>query len=232
VINTIVGAFYLRLAYVGLQFRQKQYVPLSEFDKLVKDWIYGDDNIYAISNRIIEWYNPQTLASYFKSYGIDYGTADKSGAEQSIREIRSLRFLKRYWRPDEEFPNAIWDPIDLDTVYEWTNWIRQCDNEDEQLHVQIDVALREAVAHGKEFYLTFRDEVNSALTSVGLRGHPDEYELIRENWLRNVLSWGTISDTEGRVLVFVDDMQQGMNRLILPPTMKKGDCDAASLKHT
>jgi len=199
VLNTIVGAMYLRLAYLELRKEQDvgefssekgiSFPSLRDYDRDVKDWIYGDDNLYAISPTITHWFNPLKLSKYFARYGITYTTADKSGGEQVLKPLMELRFLKRGWRRDEDYPQVFRAPIDVDTIYELTNWIRECPNEDEQLETQIEGALREAWAHGKEFYEKFLSECNSALKTVGMKQFANEYDLQTDHWRQSVLAW-------------------------------------------
>lgn len=199
VLNTIVGAMYLRLAYLELRKEEDKnsfssergisFPSLRDYDRDVKDWIYGDDNLYAISPTITHWFNPQRLSQYFARYGITYTTADKSGVEQVLKPLSALRFLKRGWRRDEDYPQVFRAPIDVDTIYELTNWIRECPNEDEQLETQIEGALREAWAHGKEFYEKFLSECNVALKTVGMKQFANEYDMQTEHWRQSVLAW-------------------------------------------
>lgn len=208
VLNTIVGAMYLRIAYLDLKRRLDKDIQLAfprndpwvlmpsvnfpslrDYDREVKDWIYGDDNGYAISPTIVDWFNPKTLSDYFAEHGITYTTADKSGEEQALKSLTELRFLKRGWKEDDDYPSVYRAPIDVDTIYELTNWIRECPDEDEQLETQVEGALREAWAHGKEFYVNFLAKCNAALRTVGMKEFANEYDMQTEHWRQSVLMW-------------------------------------------
>jgi len=184
VLNTIVGMSYLMLAFMELSRRNNRLdLTTRDFNRLVAALIYGDDNIYSIDESIIDWYNPMTLSEFFAEHGIEYTTADKSGAAQSVKDVKDLRFLKRGWRPDEIYPKVLHAPIDTDTIYEMLNWIRECPNEREQMYVQIDTALREARAHGVKFFDSFREEINSALAKVDLPPVGNDYGRFQEEFL-------------------------------------------------
>jgi len=195
VLNTIVNAMYLRLAFAALKTEAPLYLPVVAYDKFVKDWYYGDDNVLAICPDILDWFNPSRISEYFATLGIDYTTADKSGIKQQTKDVRDFRFLKRGWRPDEEFRHLKWDPIDPDTINELTNWIRSCDDPDLQLREQFGNALYESAAHGRIFYCSFLEKCNAALKQVGLDEFPNEYDELRTHRIRQLAGVPVIGET-------------------------------------
>jgi len=181
ILNTMVGYMYMALAYLEAGLKTGR--GIKSFADDVACIIYGDDNIVAWILEEFEEWNPAFITAFFADHGIEYTTADKSGAEQEMKPVEKLRFLKRGFRPHPVYPNFIRAPIDMDTIYEMTNWMRECPDEKEQLYCQIDTALREAAAHGGEFYRLFLGQVNQALMKVKYEQVPDEYDMLDEEWL-------------------------------------------------
>nr|UUV42601.1 MAG: polyprotein [Tuatara cloaca-associated picorna-like virus-1] len=183
VINTIVGALYLRITWICLASKfNPQHMSLLYYQKYIQDSIYGDDNVISFHPDTQVWFNPKHIAEYLASKGIMYTTADKSGEDQAFKFTSDLRYLKRGWRVDEVTSLLYHAPIDTDTIYELTNWIRECPDEDEQLRTQLRDALYEARAHGYEFYRTFLAEVNDACKKIQWDLFPDEYETLCDAW--------------------------------------------------
>lgn len=191
ILNTIVGAMYLRIAFLELSQKHGEPMDPTDFDKYVKDWIYGDDNVVTSTAGIDSWFTPENISAFFSDHGIDYSMADKKarGTEHSLKPVGELRFLKRNWRPDPTYPHAIWDPIDTDTIYELTNWIREGPDDDAQMRENVEIALDEAVRHGYEFYRDFLTHVNLALRQVGEDVEPNVYDWKVRSWRAEVLGW-------------------------------------------
>jgi len=90
----------------------------------------------------------------------------KSGELQPIKHIDDLTFLKCSFKPSP-FDSNILAAIDVETIYQLCNWVR--DESEEQLLSNVDDALRFAFRHGEEFYTDFSQKVISALQKIGIR---------------------------------------------------------------
>jgi len=203
VLNTIVGQMYLECCYLRLVEKgmfeisrdlnlpgkgdgwvlSSEAFSLRQFDKSVRTFIYGDDNIYAIEAETSKWFNPQTIADELLEHGIDYTPASKTGANV-LKSIEELQFLKRKIRDHPAYPQYKLAPIDTNTIYEMINWIREAPDEQEQLFTNIEGALRFAYHHGLGFYSEFLTKVNKALLDKGLEMQfPHEFDALDRRWL-------------------------------------------------
>lgn len=188
VLNTMVNAMYLRLCWVELAAsNDRLHLSLHWFQRYVSDKEYGDDNVISVHPDVQEWFHPGAIAEVLGMKGIEYTTAEKTG-EQTLKDVDSLRFLKRGWRRDPVVTTLYHEPIDKDTIYELTNWIRECPDEDEQLIIQVREALSEARAHGFEFYDELRTQANEAFERAEIKHYfVDEFEELCDAWRAELL---------------------------------------------
>jgi hypothetical protein len=92
-----------------------------EFWKHVSPFVYGDDNLLAVSDAALKSYNQNTLPSLIAPYGFTYTTEDKTtDAVPDYRSINDVSFLKRTFRycPElEEWVGALDCKSLLKSVY-------------------------------------------------------------------------------------------------------------------
>jgi len=182
ILNTIVGEFLLILSFLDIaqDTGRYEYFSVEAYLENIRDAIFGDDNMFCATPAVLEWFNPLSLSVKLAEYGITYTTADKSGADQSEKSVDDLRFLKCGFRPHEKYPEKKMANIDTDSIFELTNWIRECPDELEQTRVQLHEALRFSYYHGKMFYDEMRVRINDAIDQAGvdIQKFGDEYELL------------------------------------------------------
>jgi len=187
ILNSIVGEIYLMVIYLVLcdDFKQYDYFSLDKYTLLISDIIFGDDNEYTISDQIIDWFNPKNIGQALAKFGIEYTTADKSGSEQSTKNLDDLRFLKCGFRHHDVFPDRILATMDPDTIYELTNWTRICPDQFQQCRDQCHEALKLAYHHGPRFYNDLRIRINNAINEakVPMERFADEYDLLDDVFL-------------------------------------------------
>jgi hypothetical protein len=178
-VNTIVGAFYLMLCFIGLYQRwdkvDKPYMNMDSYEKYVRDAIYGDDNAFTAATAVEDFFNPRAIGEYLAEYGIEYTTADKSGIQTEWKDIDELRFLKNGFGSHPIYPSMKMATMENDTIVELTNWQRESADDDEQLRVQCDNALRFAYFHGKEYHNNLLNKINEALRDEGIRGFASDF---------------------------------------------------------
>lgn len=166
IINTIVNAFYMRLAWLILALRHCPALATMEaFHKHVRDESYGDDNRYTISDIAIIFFNQLTITEVLAEHGIEYTDEAKGTATEPYRHLHDTSFLKRKYRFDDEVGKEIVLPVmDVDTITSLTNWYRYTeDSMDEQIRANQKAALEFAFFHGREFYDDFNEKFTNKL---------------------------------------------------------------------
>jgi hypothetical protein len=168
ILNSIVGEFLLLLCWLMIveQSGKLEYFSCDSYMKNVSDAIFGDDNMFVASNEVLEFFNPQSLSDKLAEFGIEYTSADKTGAS-GLTDVRKLRFLKCGFIPHENYPEKMKANLDKLSIAELTNWIRKCPDELAQCREQCYEALRFSYYHGFKFYDELRRSINKAIDEAG-----------------------------------------------------------------
>lgn len=182
IINTMVNAMYLRIAFYSLVGRREPGL----YNKTVRDGIYGDDNALAVATEMQSMFNFVSVSKFFREHGLEYTPAEKDSEGVAIRPLSELGFLKRKtaW-----FQNRVRVPqMDKDTIYEMLNWVRAKDDGDvvPQLYSNIRDASWFMFFYGIKAYRSFRFELNQQLERAGLDKSPDFFELFHESFISKI----------------------------------------------
>jgi len=165
-VNTLVNMIYTRYMYLELAERHApQYCSLHHYRKHVAAGIYGDDNIFAVAEEILSWYNMQTVSAIFAEYGLEYTTATKEEITQEWEYVSELTFLKRGFRKVGPFYYPL---MDKDTIQELTNWIRECGDPVQMCVDNCNDALRFAWFYGRAYFDDLRTKILGAFRSIDI----------------------------------------------------------------
>jgi len=177
VINTIVNAIYLRVAY----YKCIGGTVVGSFSKNVREFIYGDDLVVAVHDDVRAIYNYNTVSHILASYGLVLTPAHKLDEDPpDYMLLENLKFLKCTSRYNTQV-QAYVPLIDKTTIQELTNWVR-ASNEQEgiaQLYVNIENGERLAFHYGKNYYDEYNGKVNRALQKAGLQVVANRFELLQ-----------------------------------------------------
>lgn len=127
--TTILNCCYHSISarYVYLVCAQK-YMPsmlsLSNFDKYVRHFNYGDDDLWNLSDVIIGWFNQLTITEAYATFGMEYTDEAKTGNIVAYRKLDEVNFLKRVFRWDDE-QMRYRAPLALDVIREMAMWNRK-----------------------------------------------------------------------------------------------------------
>jgi hypothetical protein len=177
VLNTMVNFQYLALAYIDIFSHFHLSYSYSLFKKQIFLAIYGDDFFVSTTEDVIKYYNGDNVASFLSSHHITMTSATKSNAFE-ILPLSKIQYLKRKFRQLENTRYPIYTaPIDPNTLQELTNWYRKCPDPTVQFRTQLEAAMIECHAHGREFYSSFLAKLNRALNEAGLAPLPSEFDL-------------------------------------------------------
>lgn len=124
ILNSTLHSVIVRMVFV---LAARKYAPshqgLADFDRFVTHVNYGDDDITNISPDIIDWFNQETMAEMYATFGMTYTDELKTGAIVKCRQLSDVQFLKRKFVWDKEFCRWM-APLSLETVLETPSWVR------------------------------------------------------------------------------------------------------------
>jgi len=162
--NTMSDDMYFKMAWMILA--PPHLKSLKHFYEHVTIFTYGDDNIKSISGVVSEWYNEDTLASFFAECGIEYTCAAKTEKKSAIRDVEDLSFLKNHIRRDGLVYHAT---MEEDTLNEMVNWIRDSDDDFAATVTNCNMALMMWYHYGKERFEVERDRLITALAKPSIK---------------------------------------------------------------
>ncbi|APG78050.1 hypothetical protein 1 [Wenzhou shrimp virus 5] len=162
IVNSVFQMIMFRYVYLWL--KAEQGLPIvCDFRKNVRMVTYGDDGMLSVRERIVEWFNQETITQAFAKCGLTYTDEAKTGKVYKTRPLSEISFLKRSFAQVD----GIWmGALDRDVIYEMCLWTRP-KYETLQCQENCAEALKEAVAHGEEFYETFADQLDQAIYRTG-----------------------------------------------------------------
>lgn len=133
---------------------------------------YGDDLIVSYPFEL----DSNILATIGKNYGLTITPPDKSDTFTKIT-WENITFLKRYFRPDPQFPFLIHPVMPMQDIYESIRWTK--DPRNTQDHVRSLCML--AWHSGEKDYNDFIAKIRT--TDIGKCLNLPEYSVLRRRWL-------------------------------------------------
>nr|DAZ87810.1 TPA_asm: hypothetical protein [Candiseco virus 1] len=160
ILNSFVNAIYMRLCWIDLV--PARIKSLDNYDRFISEAIYGDDNIIMVSDVVAQYFNPAAVSNYLKRNEIVYTSVSKDGNDIEWLSLDQMTFLKCGFRRKGLFYLAT---LDKDVIYEMVNWVKVSTfaTIEQQLIINIQVALRYAYFHGQEFFELFHMKLLKAL---------------------------------------------------------------------
>jgi hypothetical protein len=160
ILNSIYNSIIIRITYIlcaqdHFAKTQLNYISMEKFNQFVACVSYGDDNLIAISQHILEWYNQVEITKAFALIGHEYTDEAKTGIIVPVRNIDEVAFLKRkfVWDP---IANRYIAPLDINVVKEICQWTKKGLASDSITLANIDVTMRELSLHDRATFDDFR----------------------------------------------------------------------------
>jgi len=146
IVNCLFNMFLLRYAYVKLVDSN-----LAMFNKHVSATFYGDDNLVAVSDSIIDKLNMLTYAAIMKNLGITYTTANKSEDMPEYVQLKDISYLKRTFVLEPRY-NIYRAPLEWKIIIEIPRWSESDPyNMNDQIN-RFNAVLIESVHYGRDVY--------------------------------------------------------------------------------
>jgi hypothetical protein len=162
IMNTFVNWMYFAVAW--LELAPPHLATITDFKRLIRLKLCGDDVIIAVAPEAISFYNMSTASSYFAAHDIEFLPPTKSGNSPDTQPLTELMFLKRLPRRLPELDSIRWvGSIDLSTIHSIIDW-----NTDQKgvppqtaAEINLNMALRFAFFHGRKYFETLRNKLLS-----------------------------------------------------------------------
>lgn len=156
------GANSIKMRYVYYAMNPANKIP---FNLNVKLATFGDDNAMGVKKRC-KWFNHTTCQEEFDRLAIQYTMADKEKESVPYIPISEVSFLKRRFVVHETLGTIV-APIEHDSITKKFHFVKKPTDSPltfpDQLSGYIDMSLREAFLHGKEYYIEFEGKVRRIL---------------------------------------------------------------------
>lgn len=171
---TVIKNGYINCAYMGLAWLHlaEIYAPecatMESFQNHVKFMCYGDDNLLAVDDSVLPWYNQSTISEFLAHYGIEYTNAEKTGVTP-YTTIDKATFLKNGFKAHESLAGVIVPIMTERTIFELLNWTRTAPDQDQLLRDNCNDALRFAYFYGFDYFQALREKIVRALKSQNIR---------------------------------------------------------------
>jgi hypothetical protein len=149
VLNSMYNSIACRYVFMLLT-EGTEYHSMKAFDQHVAMVSYGDDNALNISDEIAGIFNQKTMAQAFLTFGMTYTDEVKSGEMVPYRTLPEIQYLKRRFVKDQTGQYIA--PLDLSTVLEIGNWVRECADHRAATKENVENLCFELSLHGEEIF--------------------------------------------------------------------------------
>nr|QZZ63321.1 hypothetical protein [Nelson Picorna-like virus 4] len=176
ILNSRINSRYMKLAWLGLceKLDKMDYYSMAKFKLNVRMANYGDDNILAIKEEVIEWYNQETISEYLADFKIIYTNEEKTGITK-FKSLDECSFLKQTFRNHESLSMIKVPHMKQATILELLNWTRAAPDQDVLLYDNINDSLRFAYFYGEKYFNQLRTKILNALELKDKRELPSTY---------------------------------------------------------
>jgi hypothetical protein len=124
----------------------------NRFDDHVKLFVHGDDNVFSVSPKYNELFNPTFISqAMYDTMGLVYTSETKSTLAVEWRSITQVEFLKRSFRFDDEIRQFV-APWRLSELLECLYWTRDNAQRIQIVHDKMELVMRELSLHGREVF--------------------------------------------------------------------------------
>lgn len=212
IFNSLVNYYFLGMAWSHLVSVSplRMECSLASFDKFCAVLTYGDDNVVAVSDKFLEYYNLRTVAMFLSAHNITYTDDQKNPIHlcEPYVNLESVTFLKRSFKKLNSSGLFWMAALDKVSIEEQVHWLRQSPDNHGALYSNIDNALYEASVHGEEYFDDLQMRISHAYERIVVPYEFRSYSDMRRRWWESVLA-GQMAET-------------GLNKIIEQEPTKTG----------
>lgn len=156
-------------------------------DAILRAIFYGDDNVWSILKKFIEYFNMIIFASIaFSAFGITYTTPSKGAITEPHSPLDSLGFLARSFRRDGE---RVYAPLEPSSIYGMVLWVKKPKQNataaqiNAQFCENVETAMKEWFHHGREVFDREEQRLMGVCRDNGLPYLGKSYAHYESRWL-------------------------------------------------
>lgn len=162
--TTILNSFYnsvsMRIVFQLCAKKANVFGSMKTFNENVSMVSYGDDNVINISDKIIGWFNQNTITDGYAQIGMTYTDEAKTGEVMAdYRSIGEVAYLKRNF---DQRGRRWFAPLALDTVLEMCNWRRGDIDPISATQVNCEMAIMELSLHTKDVWNQWKPKIEKS----------------------------------------------------------------------
>jgi hypothetical protein len=152
ILNCTYHSISARYVYILCAQRYSpKFQGIRHFDSFIRHVNYGDDDLYCISDEVIDWFNQETISEAYKEISMVYTDESKSNVLVPYRKLTEVNFLKRTFRWDKDFKRYR-APLALDTIREMAMWVHGTVDTYELTADTLREAVFELAQHDRQTY--------------------------------------------------------------------------------
>lgn len=162
--NCIYNHVSFRMCWKKMLREYEDLIDLGDcaFDNHIKLYVHGDDNVFAVSPKYADLFNPEFISeAMFDTMGLVYTSETKSQSLAEWRSIGQVEFLKRSFRYDSEIRMFV-APWRLSELLECLYWTKDNSQRVQIVHDKMELVLRELSLHGREIFDRYSHVVTKA----------------------------------------------------------------------
>ncbi|DAZ91067.1 TPA_asm: polyprotein [Orobanche cernua secovirus] len=215
IVNSLVNEFFLRFAFkrlVRAALGDRIFCTREVFENEVELAVYGDDNLFSVTDRYKDIYNLCTISAFLRNFNVVL----KNGQDKDQVDFppfsppTSCDFLKRRMVLSEE--GQVLCPLNEESIHGMAHWVRKSSSLGDATHQNCQTILREAFYKGRDYFHDIRRKLTNACQKVGLDSKSlITYDAAKRAWLGNISPfYKDYSPVDGmpRVLLEANDMFQ------------------------
>ncbi|UQS94386.1 MAG: nonstructural polyprotein [Corattcep virus 1] len=163
--TTILNSFYnsvsMRMVFSLCAKSVGENSAMRNFNDNVSMVSYGDDNVVNISNRVIKWFNQNTITENYLKIGMIYTDEAKTDSTISdFRHIDEVGYLKRHFI--KRGVNRWMAPLEIGTILEMCNWMRGDLDPKTATQVNCENAIMELSMHERVVWDEYEPQIQRA----------------------------------------------------------------------
>jgi len=175
IVNSITLVGYYKYLFEKLAMLHAPDMALRHFDEFCALKVYGDDSVLSIGPEVADWYNGKTICEAALLYlGQTFTSATKGAEIVELVPLEECEFLKRQFVYNTKWCQWV-GAYRQGELASMVDWVRKSDDPIEQLGLNIEEALEQAVVHGEGFFRDFRGRIVEALQKRRLRIQPVDF---------------------------------------------------------
>ncbi|DAF42463.1 TPA_exp: replicase [Trillium govanianum cheravirus] len=190
IVNSLVNEFFLRFAFkrlVRASLGDRIFTTRQVFEQEVELAVYGDDNLFSVTDRYSSIYNLKTISLFLSQFGVNL----KNGQDKDQVDFppfscpTTCDFLKRRMVLNED--GKVLCPLNEESIQGMAHWVRKSSSLGDATHQNCQTILRESFYKGKEYFHDMRRKLVAACQKVGLDSKSLlTYDDVKRAWMAQI----------------------------------------------